>query len=41
MPGFADDFRAYLATATGFGTIDLSDGQTCPEVKHCTIATEH
>jgi uncharacterized protein (DUF608 family) len=39
-PSLKGDFRAFLATATGFGTVGLRDGQPFLEVKHGTITAE-
>ncbi len=37
-PSIAGDFRSFLATATGYGTVGVKDGQPFVEVKRGTIA---
>ena len=36
-PAIAGDFRAFLSTATGYGTVGVRDGQPFLEVRHGTI----
>jgi hypothetical protein len=36
-PSIKGDFRAFLCTATGYGTVGLCDGQPFVEIKHGTI----
>jgi len=35
------DFRTFLATATGYGTVELRDGKATLEVRHGTIPVEN
>jgi len=39
-PTLQGDFRAFLATATGYGTVGVKDGQPFLEVRHGTIPYE-
>jgi hypothetical protein len=36
-PRMAGDFRSFLSTATGYGTVGVADGQPFVEVKRGTI----
>jgi hypothetical protein len=37
QPNIAGDFRAFLSTATGYGTVGVKDGTPFVEVKHGAI----
>jgi uncharacterized protein (DUF608 family) len=39
-PALPGDFRAFIATATGFGTVGVKDGEPFLEVRHGTIEVE-
>lgn len=39
-PSITGDFRAFLCTATGYGTVGVRDGQPFIEVRHGTIPVE-
>ncbi|MCD6335826.1 MAG: hypothetical protein J7M27_10930 [Candidatus Latescibacteria bacterium] len=39
-PRIPGDFRAFLATATGYGTVGIGDGKPFLEVRHGTIRVE-
>jgi hypothetical protein len=39
-PRIPDDFRAFLATATGYGTVGIRDGKPFLEVEHGAIRVE-
>jgi len=36
-----NDFRSFLATATGFGTVGLKNGKPFVDVKHGDIDIDH
>jgi hypothetical protein len=40
-PSIRGDFRSFLCTATGYGTVGVRDGQPFVEVKHGTIPYEN
>jgi hypothetical protein len=40
-PQVAGDFRSFLATATGFGTVGLENGKPFLEVRHGEIDVQH
>ena len=40
QPNVSGDFRAFLSTATGYGTVGVKDGKPFVEVKHGTIPFE-
>ena len=40
QPNISGDFRAFLSTATGYGTVGVKDGKPFVEVKHGTIPFE-
>ena len=39
-PALAGDFRAFIATATGFGTVGVKGGEPFLEVRHGSIEVE-
>lgn len=40
-PGFKGDFRSFLSTATGYGTVGLKNGKPFVEIKHGSISIEN
>ena len=39
-PSIRGDFRAFLSTATGYGTVGVKNGEPFLEVRHGTIEVE-